>query len=200
MGARRSRDGECAVVRTGQRWRPGPLIAPAAAENRLAGTITLLGGTGFVGRALVERWPAGDRARLRVLIHRSTADWTCGIGGEVRPVDMNDDAGRQAALAGSAVVVNLLRPHGDDWLTGTMAKLLSAVAAVGPRLYLHCSSTDIHGDKAAGWITEDAPPAPRTLYGRQHLAAAGFGPAQEFRPRLERYAADLATAARIRGG
>ncbi len=56
-----------------------------------SGRVVLLGGTGSVGRALVDGWPLAERPRLRVLLHRSRPDWLAG--GDVETCRIDADVG-----------------------------------------------------------------------------------------------------------
>ena len=134
------------------------------------GLVTVLGGTGFVGRTLIERWPSHDRAGLRLLIHRSRPAWVDSCGGEVRTVELGDVASVRQAIAGSFVVVNLLRPHGDGWFAGVVDRLLPVLSQARLGRYIHCSSIGVYGGVDAAWITEDTPARPRNPHQREHLA------------------------------
>jgi nucleoside-diphosphate-sugar epimerase len=131
--------------------------------------LAVLGGTGFVGRALVERWPRGERADIRLIVHRSRPSWidTCGV--DVRTADNDEEM--VEAVSDSAVVINLLRPGGDGWLEAVTSRIVAQAAETGVRRLLHCSSIDVYGSVAADWIDEETVPQPRTAYEREHLAA-----------------------------
>ncbi|MGP0088924.1 MAG: NAD-dependent epimerase/dehydratase family protein [Xanthobacteraceae bacterium] len=148
-----------------------PLEAPDAVPVRgTNGHIAILGGTGFVGRALIERWPIGQRLQLRVLIHRSRPHWLEACGVEAKPFDVETGKGLAQALSGCGVLINLLRPRGDGWLKKVMERLMPTFAQVGVRRYVHCSSIDVYGRASAGRITEQTAAVPKTDYEREHLA------------------------------
>jgi uncharacterized protein YbjT (DUF2867 family) len=80
--------------------------------------ITVLGGTGFVGRALVKRL-AEDGHRLRLLSRNLGPHYDRLVppGVELRELDIHDADALRAALAGSDVAINLvgiLNESGDD--------------------------------------------------------------------------------------
>src|ERR1700687_3553586 len=108
------------------------------------GPIAVVGGTGFIGRALIERWPISQRFQLRVLVHRSRPQWLEACGVEVTPIDLAAQ-GFAPALSGCAVLINLLRSHGDGWLKEVMERLVPTLIQAGVRRYVHCSSIDVYG-------------------------------------------------------
>src|ERR1700731_2317135 len=109
-----------------------PLEAPDAVPVRgMNGDIAVLGGTGFVGRSLIERWPIGQRFQLRVLIHRSRPHWLEACGVELKSFDLEMEEGFAQALSGCAVLINLLRPQGDGWLKNLMQRLLPTLTQAG---------------------------------------------------------------------
>lgn len=80
--------------------------------------ITVLGGTGFVGRALVKRL-AEDGHRIRLLSRNLGPHYDRLVppGVELRELDIHDAVALRAALAGSDVAINLvgiLNETGDD--------------------------------------------------------------------------------------
>ncbi|MGA3308031.1 MAG: NAD-dependent epimerase/dehydratase family protein [Xanthobacteraceae bacterium] len=137
----------------------------------MKGPVAILGGTGFVGRIFVERWPVGGPAQLRLLVHRSRPDWIATSGTEIRAVDLADRDSLVDALSGCAIVINLLRPQGDDQLLGLINLLVPILAEAGVRRYIHCSSIDVYGNAAADRIDETIVPEPQTPYEREQLAA-----------------------------
>ena len=131
--------------------------------------VIVLGATGFVGRTLVELWPQGERANLRLIVHRSRPSWIVASGAEVRTV-ANDDQLVEVITDG-AVIVNLLRPSGNGWLEAISRRITAQAAKVSGCRILHCSSTDVYGDVTTNLIDEETYPRPRTAYEREHLAA-----------------------------
>lgn len=138
-------------------------------------SVALVGGTGFLGRAFVARWPAAERARLTVLVHRSRPAWLAEAGVAERPVDLADPAAVAATIDGRAVVLNLLRPDGDGRMLAATATLVAALGAAGVGRYLHCSSIDVYGRARAAEpdasFDEETPAVPASDYASEHLAA-----------------------------
>jgi nucleoside-diphosphate-sugar epimerase len=134
-------------------------------------TIAVLGGSGFVGRYLAERWTAAPNVPpLRLLLHRSRPDWLDGLSAEIRSIALDDPASYKRALEDCVVLINLLRPHGDDWARSTLEALLPAIAGSGLRAVVHSSSIDVYGAAADNPVTEATVADPRTPYSREHLA------------------------------
>jgi len=117
----------------------------------------------------MERWPQSERSKIRLIIHRSRPSWidTSNVGVSTAC----DDDKLIAAVSGSAVVINLLRPSGNGWLETITARIAAQATELGVRRLVHCSTIDVYGSVAADWIDEDTPPRPRTAYEREHLAA-----------------------------
>lgn len=136
----------------------------------MSDAVSVLGGSGFVGRFLLERWPAEHRGKLRFLLHRSRPAWLDAGDADVRPIDLADPRGVRAALEGTGCVVNLLRPDGGGWLRASMERLLPTLAEAGVPRLVHASSIDVYGGAGASHLTEETPPEPRTPYEREHEA------------------------------
>lgn len=132
--------------------------------------VSVLGGSGFVGRFLHERWGGQDRGKLRFILHRSRPDWLEATNLDVRSVDLAEPRGLRTALEGSACVINLLRPDGSGWLTALMEQLLPMVQQSAIPRFVHASSIDVYGGTAARYVNEDTPPEPQTPYEREHRA------------------------------
>jgi nucleoside-diphosphate-sugar epimerase len=138
-----------------------------------------VGGTGFIGRHLVQRWPADQRSQLRILIHRSRPGWAESGGIDVRAVDLANPASVVAALSGSSVAINLMRPQGDGRMQAATGMLVSSLAQTSIRRYIHCSSIDVYGRTKASHIGEETVPDPRSPYEREHLAAEALASAAD---------------------
>lgn len=129
----------------------------------------LLGATGFVGRYLVERWPA-DAPRPRLLVHRTRPVWLEASGDVIRGVDLADPRSVAAGVDGCDVLVDLLRPDGTRWLEATMGGLLPALAATSLRRVIHASSIDVYGATREREVDETTRPQPVNAYQHEHVA------------------------------
>lgn len=112
--------------------------------------ITVLGGTGFVGRALVKRLAEeGHRVRLLSRNLGPHFDRMVPPGVELRELDIHDPAALSLALAGSDVAINLvgiLNESGDNGegfrrvYVDLARSLIAACQANGTRRLLQMSS------------------------------------------------------------
>jgi nucleoside-diphosphate-sugar epimerase len=132
--------------------------------------IAILGGTGFVGEALVSEI-VGKAFRCRVLIHRTLPDWLMHPLIDVRSVDLASDTDLYSALYGCDIVVNLLRPDATGWHASMTNRLVGVLLSAGIKRYLHVSSIDVYGGTRRRFVEEDTPPEPVTRYEREHAAA-----------------------------
>ena len=154
------------------------------------GTITLLGGSGFVGRALCEHLVRAGYA-LRILTRaRLTArelwllpDTTVMAG------DVYDPAFLRSAIAGARAVVNLvgiLNERGDDGRGFARAhveltrQVLAACAASGVTRYLHMSALNAAPDAPSHYLRSKA--AAEALVAASGLATTIFRPSVIFGP------------------
>lgn len=116
-------------------------------------TVLVIGGTLFIGRALVRRLLArGDRVTL---LHRGRSNPFEGQTGEIR-CDRNDVAGIREALEGRRFDVVFDNVY--DWARGTSAEQVEAAAlacAEGLRRYVFVSSVAAYGSGEG--VDEDAP-------------------------------------------
>lgn len=131
--------------------------------------VTVLGGTGTVGRALVAAWPATGRQRLRLLVHRSRPDWLAPHVAESRPVDPASTDDLRRAVEGSTAFIDLLRPAGDGARRATAERLGEALAGSGVRRVVHASSIDVYGATRAPVVDAGTRPEPTSDYAREHL-------------------------------
>lgn len=130
--------------------------------------VAILGGSGFVGRSIMDRWSSHPRPPLRVLVHRSRPQWLHGEKGEIVPVDLRDTASLYSALEGVTCLVNLLRPDGSGWMTNAMQAILPTLAQTSVSRIVHASSIDVYGATPVAYVTEDTEPQPGTDYEREH--------------------------------
>jgi len=140
--------------------------------------ILVTGGTGFVGRHLVDALAArGDEVRVL-----TRADRTPARSG-VTPIvgDLADETSLERAVHGARVVVHLaarLAPAaGDvrawyDFNVRTSGALAAAAGRAGVERFVHVSSGGVYGDGAEpGPHAEDDVPHPGDPYERSKLAA-----------------------------
>ncbi|TDR93827.1 NAD-dependent epimerase/dehydratase family protein [Enterovirga rhinocerotis] len=157
------------------------------------GAILVTGGTGFVGRRVVERLRSSGRRLTLATRHPMEAPPGCRV---VVVCDIGPETAWREALAGVSAVIHLAahvhvapeRALAEAGLfdrvnhLGTV-RLHDEAAAAGVRLFLFLSSiTVIGGASAPGRPFDEATePRPETPYGRSKLAAeealrAGSGP------------------------
>lgn len=115
--------------------------------------VLVIGGTAFMGRALVEQLLAqGDDVTI---MHRGKATPFGERVGEIH-CDRNDNAAVRAALAGTRF--DIVYDNVYDWQRGTSAEQVSATASAAPdgvRRYVFMSSVAVYG--AGGEFDESGP-------------------------------------------
>jgi nucleoside-diphosphate-sugar epimerase len=137
--------------------------------------ILVTGGTGFIGRHLLERLRR-DHVPVRCLVRRKTGASGLPEGVEIARADLDGGEGVAEALEGIEAVIHLagvtaaLRAEeyhaGNVRASGTLAR---AMAGRGIRL-VHVSSLAAIGPAVDGTpVPEDADPHPLTTYGRTKL-------------------------------
>lgn len=150
--------------------------------------VVVLGASGFVGSALVERL-AGRDVRLRLVARRPTVVPAAGTAkAEVRTADLTGAGQVAQAIAGADVVVNLLlytgggtwraaenEEQGDRVNVGVVRDIVSALRTERARgaspVVLFPGSTSQVGPRPEPRIDGTEPDAPVTAYDRQKLAA-----------------------------
>jgi dihydroflavonol-4-reductase len=139
--------------------------------------ILVTGGTGFIGKHLLQRL-SGEGRSVRALVRHSPKPRTLPPGVERAEGDLASGTGLKAALDGVDTVLHLagatkvLRPEeyypGNAGATG---QLVRAMAGRGLRL-VHVSSLAAAGPAQNGRpVTEDDEPHPVSHYGRSKLEA-----------------------------
>ncbi len=138
--------------------------------------IFLVGGTGLVGRAVIQQATAAGYP-VTILVRPSShppADLPAGV--RLRRGDLSSEARLQEELAGHDVVINaagvLSSPHGPRvYREGNIdgpCRLVRAAAAAGASYMVHLSSAGIYGIPDEVMVTEDSPlephPERRGLY------------------------------------
>ncbi|MDB4974761.1 MAG: putative dehydrogenase [Myxococcaceae bacterium] len=145
---------------------PPPQVASGVPE-----TVLVLGGTGFIGQALVRKLrEAGYGVRMLVRDPNNVAPELKRLGVGVARGDLADTASIEAAIGGIKQVYHLARGHGETWQdylttdvepTKRLAELCLAKGV--ERLYYTSSIAIYYAGKSAGVITEDTPPHPGVL-------------------------------------
>jgi UDP-glucose 4-epimerase len=139
--------------------------------------ILVTGGTGFVGRHLVDALAArGDAVRV-LTRHRPTSASHPSV--EHFAGDLTDRAAIDRAVHGAHTVVHLAAlvgdaAHPDDLATVNVrasADVAAAARRAGVRRFVHMSSGGVYGNgETATPHRETDPPRPRTAYERSKLA------------------------------
>jgi nucleoside-diphosphate-sugar epimerase len=132
-------------------------------------TVLVLGGTGFIGRALVRRLRA-DGLGVRALVRDTGghAEALAEMGAELVKGDFNDTPSIEAALDGIQHVYHLARGYGrtwDDYLrldVEPTRRLAELCLARGLSLYYTSSIAIYAAGKAGDTITEETPPSKGT--------------------------------------
>lgn len=152
-------------------------------------TALVTGGTGFVGRRLVEKLVReGGRVRCLVRSPAKAADLH-RLGVETAAGDVTSGAGLEEAARGAELVYHVagvVRAWGRvayfEANAGGTERVVAAARAAGARRLLLVSSLAAVGPARAGEeVTEATPPRPITPYGESKLAGeealrAGAGP------------------------
>jgi nucleoside-diphosphate-sugar epimerase len=141
-------------------------VTPAATKP----TVLVMGGTGFIGRALVKRL-RDEGLGVRALV-RDTSGFALGLkelGAELVKGDFTDARSVEGAMEGVRDVYNLARGSGKTWddydrldvqPTQHVAELC---LQRGARLYYTSSIAIYHAADAKETITEDTAPSPYAL-------------------------------------
>jgi nucleoside-diphosphate-sugar epimerase/predicted dehydrogenase len=140
---------------------PPPQVASGAPE-----TVLVLGGTGFIGQALVRKLrEAGYGVRMIARSPDSVSAEIKQLGVTVVRGDLADTKSIESALGGIKQVYHLARGTGDTWEdylktdvepTRRLAEL--CIAKGVERLYYTSSIAIYYAGKRAGTITEETPP------------------------------------------
>jgi GlcNAc-P-P-Und epimerase len=137
--------------------------------------IGIIGGSGFIGRALVDLLAAGQPVRI---IDRAPAT---AAPAEVVRADVRDRRALTEATAGCTMLYNLAAEHRDDVRPRSRydevnvdgaANTVAAAEAHGIERIVFASSVAIYGD-AEHELDESTPPRPFNDYGRTKLEAEG---------------------------
>jgi nucleoside-diphosphate-sugar epimerase len=143
--------------------------------------VLVIGGSGFIGRALTRRLADLGREVRSAARRKDSGGGCAGILAVEADVQDRAAIGRAADsvdtvfhLAGRVHALDEVTGSGDIYqranVEGTRNVLEAAVAAKAKRLVFF-SSVKAMGEGTAGCVDESAPPAPVTAYGRSKLAA-----------------------------
>ena len=144
--------------------------ATKATDPPFAPTVLVLGGTGFIGQALIRRLHQAGLG-IRALVRPGSAKTAslAGQGVDVVMGDLADPAALDAALAGIQHVYHLARGAGstwDDYLRNDVAptcRLAEMCATRGAWLYYASSIAIYHGGRDGEVIDETTPTSPDAL-------------------------------------
>ena len=129
--------------------------------------VTVIGGTGFIGRAVVRRL-AKEGYRLRVTSRKPSRAYDMKPLGDVGQIalvraDIRNDAEIAAAVAGANIVVNLvgiLRESGgrtfEDLHDEGPARVAAAAAKAGAARFIHISSIGADPDSRSAYARSKA--------------------------------------------
>lgn len=141
-------------------------VQPVEVVANAPETVLVLGGTGFIGKALVRRLrEAGYGVRLLTRSPRSVGPEITQLGVSIVRGDLADTKSIEAALDGIKQVYHLARGNGDTWdeylktdvePTRRLAEL--CVTKGVERLYYTSTTAIYYAGARAGTITEDTPP------------------------------------------
>ncbi len=131
-------------------------------------SVIVTGGTGFLGKAVVQQLATHGAFRVRVLARREPAPWDRVAGVEYRTCDLSDEP-VEDLLQGATTIVHCAAETGGGWqeheknsITAVENLIESAVRA-GVTQLVHVSSVAVLGRQSRAPISEDSPfePDPR---------------------------------------
>lgn len=131
--------------------------------------LIVLGGTGFIGRALA--FSRDTPMRPLYLVHRTMPDWLAEAGVESIRVDLDDPASVQTALLEGGTLVNLIRPDGQGSYPRMIERLVSMACQCGIARFVHASSIDVYAGTPARLVDEETAVQPASPYEKEHCEA-----------------------------
>jgi nucleoside-diphosphate-sugar epimerase/predicted dehydrogenase len=156
------------VARAADLPAPPGLPEPSDAQKRGEPSVLVIGGTGFIGQALVKRLCAAGHA-VRVMA-RDPLGCPASIrelGVEIVRGDFTDEDSVRAALAGIRHVYHLARGMGKSWEeyerfdVQPTRRVAELCLEQGVERFFYASSIAIYcAGRSAGTITENTPPHP----------------------------------------
>jgi nucleoside-diphosphate-sugar epimerase len=129
--------------------------------------VVVLGGTGFVGRHLSDRFAAMSGIQPLFIAHRRRPNWA---GPAFIDCGLDDITALRGHLAGADTVINLLRPDGSGDRYREVQRIIGFLPQTPPCRVIHASSITVHEGVAALVVTEDTAPEPTSDYAREHVA------------------------------
>ena len=155
---------------------PAPVVQAAEPRNLGAARVLVIGGTGFIGRALVRALVASGR-RVRVLSRgRANPFADLGDGVEVVAASLADPAALRAAMEGMTCVYHLAKAEESSWEAylqndvAVVERVAEAALAAGVARFVYTGTIASYNASDAGQpITEATPFGPmenRNLYAR----------------------------------
>lgn len=156
--------------------------AATASEPKAAPDVLILGGTGFIGRALVKRMAAaGRRVRLLARDPNSVPADLKAAGVEVVRGDLSRPCDLASALTGITGVIHLARSNSRTWAeylrddVGVTRAVAEACLAAGVKRLVYTGTTDSYYSGRDEVVTEATPLDPkihrRNLYARAKAEA-----------------------------
>jgi predicted dehydrogenase/nucleoside-diphosphate-sugar epimerase len=165
--------GEQVVARTGLADASSTIPArqPDPMPLATAPSVLVLGGTGFIGRALVQQLvAAGHGVRLLARNPAAAAETLPRSGIELVKGDVLDPVSVEGALAGITRVFHLARGHGETWddyvrtdIEPTRRLVEQCLSRKIERLLYVSSIAIYNAGRGAGTITERTAPDPGVL-------------------------------------
>ncbi len=129
--------------------------------------VSITGGTGFIGRHLLERLQRRRGITIRALAHKRP-DEHLPLQDRVKWIrgDLADRASLEALLQPGCDLVDLAFPQGwsREARIGATARLARSCAEIGIRRVLHCSTATVVGRAPEQRVTEETPLRPVTEY------------------------------------